>query len=164
MTSFTPEEMEFLKSRGNEVCYMSIRYNNALFYVVQFCRRVWLGLYDSKNHIEMDTKDENKRRDFMMQKYEKKRYYVAPTDTMHEEARIHNTPVPKDEPKQLKSLAGNVPRLVVGSQSQQEKPKVSIVFPHAFLTFSCYFSLQMQSRLLLVLLKLPLQRTKRWIY
>ncbi|PSN41621.1 hypothetical protein C0J52_17776 [Blattella germanica] len=39
MASFSPEEVELIKSRGNE-----------------YCRRIWLGLYDA-NHAH-DTKDE----------------------------------------------------------------------------------------------------------
>lgn len=60
MASFTPEEIEMVKSRGNE-----------------FCRRVWLGLFDP-NHSQ-DTKDEQQVKEFMIAKYEKKRYYLEPS-------------------------------------------------------------------------------------
>ena len=56
----------------------------------QLCRKVWLGLYDSRTNPEPDSKDEVKIRDFMVNKYEKKRFYVAPTETMHEDARKGN--------------------------------------------------------------------------
>ncbi|KAG8228593.1 hypothetical protein J437_LFUL009298 [Ladona fulva] len=46
MASFTPEEIELIKSRGNE-----------------FCKRVWLGLYDPSH--EQEAKDEQQIKDFM---------------------------------------------------------------------------------------------------
>ncbi|KAJ9579785.1 hypothetical protein L9F63_004570 [Diploptera punctata] len=60
MASFSPEEVELIKSRGNE-----------------YCRRIWMGLYDA-NHAH-DTKDEQQIKDFMIAKYEKKRYYLEPS-------------------------------------------------------------------------------------
>ncbi|KAK7014083.1 ArfGAP with FG repeats 1, partial [Halocaridina rubra] len=61
MASFTPEEIEQIKSKGN-----------------QYCQAVWLGLYDPKSSPFPDTKDEHKIRDFMISKYEKKRFYIDP--------------------------------------------------------------------------------------
>ncbi|PNF42799.1 hypothetical protein B7P43_G13609 [Cryptotermes secundus] len=60
MASFSPEEVELIKSRGND-----------------YCRQIWLGLYDV-NHVR-DTKDEQQIKDFMVAKYEKKRYYLEPS-------------------------------------------------------------------------------------
>ncbi|XP_042893336.1 arf-GAP domain and FG repeat-containing protein 1-like isoform X2 [Penaeus japonicus] len=62
MASFTPEEIEQIKSKGN-----------------QYCQAVWLGLYDAKANPFPDTKDEHKIRDFMILKYEKKRFHVEPS-------------------------------------------------------------------------------------
>ena len=96
----------------------------------QFCKKVWLGLYDARSNPEPDSKDENRIKDFMMQKYEKKRWYVAPTDQMKEEAREQNT-VKKAEPPQkpLKSLLGNnVAKLVVNSQVSGLKCNLSNLF------------------------------------
>lgn len=53
----------------------------------------------------------------MAQKYERKRYYVAPTDTMKEEAKRMNESAISKQPgtRPLKSLLGeNAPRLQVG--------------------------------------------------
>ncbi|KAG8194153.1 hypothetical protein JTE90_000991 [Oedothorax gibbosus] len=62
MTTFTPEEIEYLKSKGNE-----------------YCKYVWLGKFDiSSNSIESEVSDDQRKRDFMIQKYEKKRWYVEP--------------------------------------------------------------------------------------
>ena len=60
-----------IKSLGGNVLQY---YIHVLFYMLQFCRQVWLGLYDTRSRMEPDSKDENKIRDFMTQKYEKKRY------------------------------------------------------------------------------------------
>lgn len=60
MASFSPEEVELIKSRGND-----------------YCRQIWLGLYDA-SHVR-DTKDEQQIKDFMVAKYEKKRYYLEPS-------------------------------------------------------------------------------------
>lgn len=80
---------------------------------------MWLGLYDNRSYSEPDSKDENKIKDFMCQKYEKKRWYVAPTDSMHQEAKRRNTPVKQPETKTLKSLVGNnIPSLVIQNNAQ----------------------------------------------
>ncbi|CAL4105068.1 unnamed protein product, partial [Meganyctiphanes norvegica] len=62
MASFTPEEITQIKSKGN-----------------QYCSAVWLGLYDAQRFPFPETKDEHKIRDFMITKYEKKRFYVEPS-------------------------------------------------------------------------------------
>lgn len=56
MATFTPEEIVFIKNRGND-----------------YCRRVWLGLYEGES---VNFNDEQRVRDFMLDKYEKKRYYL----------------------------------------------------------------------------------------
>lgn len=56
MATFTPEEIEFIKTRGND-----------------YCRRVWLGLYEGES---VNFTDEQSVKDFMSDKYEKKRYYL----------------------------------------------------------------------------------------
>lgn len=58
MATFSPEEMELIKTRGNE-----------------YCKKIWLGLYEN----EVPTKDEQQIKDFMFSKYEKKRYYIDPS-------------------------------------------------------------------------------------
>ncbi|KAK3577992.1 hypothetical protein CHS0354_013655 [Potamilus streckersoni] len=115
MASFTPEEMEFLKCHGNE-----------------FCRKVWLGLYDAKAGLEPDSREEQKVKEFMLQKYEKKRYYVAPTEAMKEEARQINEGALNKQPatKPLKALLGeNAPRLVVDNQKKNLPPVKAPVTP-----------------------------------
>lgn len=61
MASFTPEEIEFLKSRGNE-----------------YCRLVWMAHYNTAE-LSSETKDDQKFKDHLMAKYEKKRWYADPS-------------------------------------------------------------------------------------
>jgi len=63
----------------------------AFLCIFQFCRKVWLGRYDSQLAPEFNTKDELRMREMMSQRYDKKRWYVQPTDVMYEEARQQNT-------------------------------------------------------------------------
>lgn len=51
MATFTSEELEFIKQRGNDVC-----------------AKTWLGLWDPKRAIKQD------QREFMIDKYEQKRF------------------------------------------------------------------------------------------
>ncbi|XP_061171402.1 arf-GAP domain and FG repeat-containing protein 1-like isoform X2 [Saccostrea echinata] len=110
MASFTPEEIDFIKCHGNE-----------------FCRKVWLGLYDSqKDQAEPDSRDEQKIKDFMAQKYERKRWYQAPTEAMKEEARqVNESATNRQVPtRPLKTILGDkTPKLVVQNQSPQTTPK-----------------------------------------
>lgn len=62
MATFTADEIEFIKERGNE-----------------YCRRIWLGLMNSNHPLTIDTKDEQKMKDLMSAKYEYKRYYLDPS-------------------------------------------------------------------------------------
>ncbi|XP_047570191.1 arf-GAP domain and FG repeat-containing protein 2 isoform X2 [Lutra lutra] len=61
MTTFTEPEVVFLQSRGNEVC-----------------RKIWLGLYDARTSLIPDSRDPQKVKEFLQEKYEKKRWYVPP--------------------------------------------------------------------------------------
>ncbi|XP_029389741.1 arf-GAP domain and FG repeat-containing protein 2 [Mus pahari] len=61
MTTFTEPEVLFLQSRGNEVC-----------------RRIWLGLFDARTSLVPDSRDPQKVKEFLQEKYEKKRWYVPP--------------------------------------------------------------------------------------
>lgn len=59
MTTFTSEEMDFLRDRGND-----------------YSKQVWLALFEG--NVLTESSDEQEIRDFMIQKYERKRYYVDP--------------------------------------------------------------------------------------
>jgi hypothetical protein len=40
--------------------------------------------------LDVDTRDENRMREVMSQRYDRKRWYVQPTDALYEEARKQN--------------------------------------------------------------------------
>ncbi|XP_076673228.1 arf GTPase activating protein drongo isoform X2 [Andrena cerasifolii] len=62
MATFTQEEIDFIKERGNE-----------------YCRRIWLGLMNPNSSQTLDPKDEQEMKDLMSAKYELKRYYLDPS-------------------------------------------------------------------------------------
>ncbi|XP_066266642.1 arf-GAP domain and FG repeat-containing protein 1-like isoform X1 [Branchiostoma lanceolatum] len=108
MTTFTQQEIEFLQKHGNE-----------------YCRKVWLGLYDSRSQGMPESRDEQRVKDFMINKYEKRRWYVSPSEipppTPPSSASSASTP----ETKPLKTLLGeNTPNLVV-QNSVQSSPAIS---------------------------------------
>ncbi|GFY41837.1 arf-GAP domain and FG repeat-containing protein 1 [Trichonephila inaurata madagascariensis] len=95
--SFTELEMDRLKSRGNE-----------------YCTHIWLGKYDPKSS-EYDLSSQEKRKEFMIMKYEEKKYYVdpreaikkmkprapaVPTTTTNSVTRSH-TVIPNKQPSQV---------------------------------------------------------------
>ncbi|KAM6918474.1 arf-GAP domain and FG repeat-containing protein 1b [Xenentodon cancila] len=61
MTTFTPQEIEFLQKRSNQVC-----------------KHIWLGLYDDRTLVVPDFREPQKVKEFLQEKYEKKRWYVPP--------------------------------------------------------------------------------------
>lgn len=61
MSSFTSEEVDFVRNRGNS-----------------WCTAVWLGTYQ-KSAMPIDFKDDEKIKEFIIAKYEKKRYYLEPS-------------------------------------------------------------------------------------
>ncbi|XP_015753839.1 PREDICTED: arf-GAP domain and FG repeat-containing protein 2-like [Acropora digitifera] len=102
MTSFTQQEIETLQGQGNE-----------------YCRKVWLGLWNSSMPAEPESRDEQKKKDFMVQKYERKRWYVAP-----QQVSANNTSQSTPEPKPLKQLLGeNAPTISVHAQTTRERPR-----------------------------------------
>lgn len=59
MATFTEDDIQFLRQQGNEEC-----------------AKTWLGLWDAKRALKMD------HRDFMVEKYERKRYYLEPASPL----------------------------------------------------------------------------------
>ncbi|XP_026726871.1 arf-GAP domain and FG repeat-containing protein 1 isoform X2 [Trichoplusia ni] len=92
MATFTPEEIEFIKARGND-----------------YCRRVWLGLYEGES---VNFTDEQSVKDFMSDKYEKKRYYL-------DSAANSNPPVNGSSIK-------NKPKVKTGNNASGSTPLISI--------------------------------------
>ncbi|XP_060762546.1 arf-GAP domain and FG repeat-containing protein 1b isoform X4 [Neoarius graeffei] len=63
MTTFTQQEIEFLQKHSNEVC-----------------KHIWLGLYDDRSSAVPDFREPQKVKEFLQEKYEKKRWYVPPEE------------------------------------------------------------------------------------
>ncbi|XP_064797018.1 arf-GAP domain and FG repeat-containing protein 1-like isoform X2 [Oncorhynchus masou masou] len=61
MTTFTQQEIEFLQKHTNEVC-----------------KHIWLGLYNDRTLVVPDFHEPQKVKEFLQEKYEKKRWYVSP--------------------------------------------------------------------------------------
>ncbi|CAH0557378.1 unnamed protein product [Brassicogethes aeneus] len=62
MTTFTQEEIDMVRSKGNE-----------------YCKRVWLGLFEGgAGAPSPNPNDEQSVRDLMVEKYERRRYYLEP--------------------------------------------------------------------------------------
>ena len=79
------------------------------FCTLQYCKKVWLGLWNSSAPAEPESRDEQKIKDFMVQKYERKRWYMPP-----QQATANNTSQSAPEPKPLKQLLGeNTPPVTV---------------------------------------------------
>ncbi|KAJ8918461.1 hypothetical protein NQ315_008158 [Exocentrus adspersus] len=90
MATFTNEEIDLLKSRGND-----------------YCRRVWLGLYEGSP--PSPTNDEQAVKDFMVEKYERRRYYLDPGLSKPETTSNGSTkPQVVPEPKTVKQTNGVV--------------------------------------------------------
>ena len=107
MATFTPNEITFIESRGNE-----------------YCKNIYLGKFDSKSKPRPDSKDHAKLRYFMEQKYEHKRWYIPPeqaqkpTETVKQAAAP--TAVKTDAVKPLSSLLGNTaPQLQINKPSHE---------------------------------------------
>lgn len=77
-------QISCLKYRfSKEIYFLALVYQSSstkLYLMLQYCRKVWLALYDSDNIH--NTKDEQLGRDFMVAKYEKKLYYMEPSTSL----------------------------------------------------------------------------------
>jgi len=91
MSSFSADEVEMMRNRGNA-----------------WCQAVWLGLFDAQSQ-PVDYKDDEKIKEFIIAKYEKKRYYVDPS-----QARISRVSSASPAPEQL-STASSRSSLASGS-------------------------------------------------
>ncbi|XP_020731310.2 arf-GAP domain and FG repeat-containing protein 2 isoform X3 [Odocoileus virginianus] len=107
MTTFTEPEVLFLQSRGNEVC-----------------RKIWLGLFDARTSLIPDSRDPQKVKEFLQEKYEKKRWYVPPDQVKGPTYTKGSTSTPVQgsipEGKPPRTLLGDpVPSLSAAASSSQ---------------------------------------------
>ncbi|XP_066475329.1 arf-GAP domain and FG repeat-containing protein 1 isoform X10 [Tiliqua scincoides] len=115
MTTFTQQEIEFLQKHGNEVC-----------------KQIWLGLFDDRSSAIPDFRDPQKVKEFLQEKYEKKRWYVPP-EQAKVVASVHasisgssaSSTSSTPEVKPLKSLLGETaPALHLNKGTPNQSPVV----------------------------------------
>uniref|UniRef100_A0ABM5G380 Arf-GAP domain and FG repeat-containing protein 1 isoform X6 n=1 Tax=Pogona vitticeps TaxID=103695 RepID=A0ABM5G380_9SAUR len=115
MTTFTQQEIEFLQKHGNEVC-----------------KQIWLGLFDDRSSAIPDFRDPQKVKEFLQEKYEKKRWYVPP-EQAKVVASVHasisgssaSSTSSTPEVKPLKSLLGeSTPALHLNKSTPSQSPVV----------------------------------------
>lgn len=115
MTTFTQQEIEFLQKHGNEVC-----------------KQIWLGLFDDRSSAIPDFRDPQKVKEFLQEKYEKKRWYVPP-EQAKVVASVHasisgssaSSTSSTPEVKPLKSLLGeSAPALHLNKGTPSQSPVV----------------------------------------
>ncbi|XP_051965847.1 arf-GAP domain and FG repeat-containing protein 1-like isoform X2 [Xyrauchen texanus] len=116
MTTFTQQEIEFLQKHGNEVC-----------------KQIWLGLYDDRTLAIPDFREPQKVKEFLQDKYEKKRWYVPP-EQAKTVASVHasisgssaSSTSSTPEVRPLKTLLGeSVPSLHLNKNTPSQSPVVS---------------------------------------
>ncbi|XP_074081451.1 arf-GAP domain and FG repeat-containing protein 2 isoform X2 [Macrotis lagotis] len=108
MTTFTESEVIFLQSRGNEVC-----------------KKIWLGLFDAQTSLVPDSRDPQKVKEFLQEKYEKKRWYVPPDQVKGPSYTKSNTSITTQDSttdvKPLRTLLGDpMPSIAISSTSQSQ--------------------------------------------
>ncbi|XP_041125971.1 arf-GAP domain and FG repeat-containing protein 1-like isoform X2 [Polyodon spathula] len=118
MTTFTQQEIEFLQKHGNELC-----------------KQIWLGLYDDRSSSIPDFREPQKVKEFLQEKYEKKRWYV-PAEQARVVASVHasvsgssaSSTSSTPEVRPLKSLLGETaPALHLNRSTPSQSPVVSHV-------------------------------------
>ncbi|XP_077064081.1 arf-GAP domain and FG repeat-containing protein 1a isoform X3 [Siphateles boraxobius] len=116
MTTFTLQEIEFLQKHGNEAC-----------------KPIWLGLYDDRNVAIPDFREPTKVKEFLQDKYEKKRWYV-PAEQAKTVASVHasvsgssaSSTSSTPEVRPLKTLLEeSVPSLHFSKNTPSQSPVVS---------------------------------------
>ncbi|KAG8580507.1 hypothetical protein GDO81_007315 [Engystomops pustulosus] len=116
MTTFTQQEIEFLQKHGNDVC-----------------KQIWLGLFDDRSSAIPDFRDPQKVKEFLQEKYEKKRWYVPP-EQAKVVASVHasisgssaSSTSSTPEVKPLKTLLGDTaPSLQLNKGTPSQSPVVA---------------------------------------
>ncbi|XP_078481526.1 zinc finger protein [Ciona intestinalis] len=109
MATFTPTEIAFIQTRGNE-----------------YCKNIYLGRYDERSKAKPESRnDHTKLKFFMEQKYEQKKWYVSPeqaakpTESFMEAANAAKA----NEIKPLTTLLGPNHANIKVQKKQPEKPK-----------------------------------------
>ncbi|XP_064593788.1 arf-GAP domain and FG repeat-containing protein 2 isoform X1 [Zonotrichia leucophrys gambelii] len=93
MTTFSEAEVLFLQAHGNEAC-----------------RRVWLGTFDPRTSLLPDSRDPQKVKEFLQEKYEKKRWYVPPEQVKEQVKPPQSTSAEPGPPQLLHGDTGTLPQ------------------------------------------------------
>ncbi|XP_028977622.2 arf-GAP domain and FG repeat-containing protein 1a isoform X2 [Esox lucius] len=116
MTTFTQQEVEFLQKHGNESC-----------------KQIWLGLYDDRTSSIPDFREPQKVKEFLQDKYEKKRWFVPP-EQAKVVASVHasisgssaSSTSSTPEVRPLKTLLGeSAPALHLNKNTPSQSPVIS---------------------------------------
>lgn len=74
MSTFTQDEVDFMKAHGNQVKFELIDSKLMMMFAFrQLNKMVYLGLYDANAGFSPDPKDTERFKEFLSQKYERKR-------------------------------------------------------------------------------------------
>ncbi|XP_057407301.1 arf-GAP domain and FG repeat-containing protein 1 isoform X8 [Balaenoptera acutorostrata] len=141
MTTFTQQEIEFLQKHGNEAlrkqivanrregsCHVKFTFRSE----IKVCKQIWLGLFDDRSSAIPDFRDPQKVKEFLQEKYEKKRWYVPP-EQAKVVASVHasisgssaSSTSSTPEVKPLKSLLGDsAPALHLNKGTPSQSPVV----------------------------------------
>lgn len=109
MASFSGEEVESLRQRGN-----------------LFCRKVWLGLYEGSREAGAN-RDEQQMKDFLALKYEKRRWYVDPSEVARQESLKETS---STNLAQTKASQPQPPPPTQQSSASHQAPPASAARPH----------------------------------
>ncbi|XP_022423580.1 arf-GAP domain and FG repeat-containing protein 1 isoform X5 [Delphinapterus leucas] len=142
MTTFTQQEIEFLQKHGNEAlriqtvanrrevsCHVKFTFRSC---EIKVCKQIWLGLFDDRSSAIPDFRDPQKVKEFLQEKYEKKRWYVPP-EQAKVVASVHasisgssaSSTSSTPEVKPLKSLLGDsAPALHLNKGTPSQSPVV----------------------------------------
>lgn len=83
MATFNLDDINFLKERGNE-----------------YCRSTWLALQPHNDFTYADTKDEQKMKEMMIERYEMKRYYISPSEVSKKTTTTTTAAITKTQSKE----------------------------------------------------------------
>lgn len=123
MATFTQDEIVQLESKGND-----------------YCRKVWLGLFEGTPPT--DSRDEQSIKDFMTEKYERKRYYLDPSHLPKNNHPAKTTPKTNgtadkiEPPKKNNKMSSSEPKPILSNKynskdfqaSNRRRPEVSSNF------------------------------------
>ncbi|KAL3280548.1 hypothetical protein HHI36_003779 [Cryptolaemus montrouzieri] len=96
MATFTQDEIGLLESKGND-----------------YCRKVWQGLFEGTP--PSDSRDEQAIKEFMIEKYEKKRYYLEPSQNVRN-GHSQSNGVDKTEPKTGSKMSSSEPKPILNNK------------------------------------------------